>query len=731
MSEIDPLLSTGGAFSGALWEAFREDVSVESVLRAGDRLGPFEVAGEIGRGGAAVVYLAERADGAFDQTVAIKVLAGAFSSRDALRRLEQERQILASLDHPNIARLIDGGVDGAGRPFIVMEHVDGRPIDRYCDEHGLSVDERVDLFLVVAAAVAHAHQRLIVHRDLKPGNILVTRAGEVKLLDFGIAKLLAPEAAGRFAAPPTRLAVRLMTPEYASPEQVLGGPVTTASDVYQLGLVLYEILAGRRPREIAGDSPAELQHAVCETEIARPSATVGPGKAGLRRRLAGDLDNIVLRALAREPERRYASPAELAADLQRHRSGLPVMARGSSFAYRAGKLVRRHRWAAAAAAASLLSLLVGLGVAVGQARAARQEADKASAVKAFLARILVSADPSVEHDRDVTARELLDRSVGQIDALAGQPQVQAELLAVAGISYRSLGLYPSARPLLSRSLALARELHGPRSLEAAEGEFSLAVLHMNERELDPAEALLRSALATRRSLLPPGDPRIADCLAELGIVHVAQDRDALAEPLLAEALALRRASSGPSHPQVAVILDHQAMLRHRAGDLDAAERLYREALAVHRRARGLEHPEVATALHNLGALLWRKRDLAEAESLFRQVIVMKARFYKGRHPSLADNWGYLGHVLRDQGDARGAEQAYRRSLDINRALRRKGHPATVSAAFNLGRLFAEVGRCTEAGPLLEEARAGLGPAHRKTLEAVKLLAGCRTASRAH
>lgn len=282
------LLESGGALNGPLWEAFCGGLEDEPVLREGELLGPWRVLGEIGRGGMSVVYLAERADGAFERRVALKVLDRAPRDRGARARFEQERQILATLDHPNIAHLLDGGVNGGGLPYIVMELVEGRPLDRYCQENGLTVDERLALFAVVARAVAYAHRRLVVHRDLKPSNILVTPAGEVKLLDFGIAKLLDPKAAGPFAAPPTRTALRMLTPEYATPEQVRGEPVTTASDVYQLGLILFELLTGQRAHGLTGDSLTEMERVVCEVEPPWPSRAAG--NASLRRRLAGDLE---------------------------------------------------------------------------------------------------------------------------------------------------------------------------------------------------------------------------------------------------------------------------------------------------------------------------------------------------------------------------------------------------------------------------------------------------------
>ncbi|HEV8579200.1 MAG TPA: serine/threonine-protein kinase [Thermoanaerobaculia bacterium] len=727
--DLDRLLASGGALRGPLGEAFLAELVEEKALREGDLVGRYRVLREIGRGGMSVVYLAERADDAFQQRVALKVLDRAPRDREARSRFEQERQILASLEHPNIARLLDGGVDGRGVPYIVMELVEGERIDQYCEQHRLSVDERLALFQVVAQAVAYAHRRLVVHRDLKPSNILVTAAGEVKLLDFGIAKLLDPEAAGVFAVPPTRTVLRVLTPEYAAPEQVRGEPVTTASDVYQLGLVLFELLTGRRAHDLGGDSLVELERVVCAGEPPRPSRSAS--SAALRRRLEGDLDSIVLTALRKEPDRRYPSPADLAADLERHLKGLPVTARPDALLYRAGKFVRRHRLALAAVVAVAVSLAGGFGAALWQARQARLEAKKATEVKDFLVQIFERADPFESGGRTVTARELLDHGVQRIARLEEEPEVQAELLAVAGSSYRGLGVYDSAQPLLERSLRLQRRLHGERSLGTADVQSSLALLAFKQGDTKRSEALLRAALSTYRTLLPADDVRVADALVGLAACLMDYDRDEESAVLLRQALAIRKKRSGPADPQVGLILNELGMLRHRARDLDAAERLYRESLAIQRRAYGPLHPEVAVPLHNLGALLKTRGRLTEAEAVFREVITLETKLYGGDYPGTADSWGYLGHVLRARDDFAGAEAAYRRSLAINRAKRAADHFATFGALHNLGKLLVQTGRAAEAEPLLREALAGRnklwGPEYRKTKETAAALAECLAA----
>jgi serine/threonine protein kinase len=738
------LLESGAALEGPLWEAFCADLAAESPFQEGDAVGPYRVLREIGRGGMSVVYLAERT-GDFHQRVALKVLDRAPRDQEARARFEQERQILACLQHPNIAGLLDGGVDeGSGLPYIVMELVEGSTIQRYCDEHRLTVDERLALFQVVARAVAHAHRRLVVHRDLKPSNILVTAAGEVKLLDFGIAKLLDPGLAGPWAAPPTRTALRLLTPEYAAPEQVRGEAVTTATDVYQLGLILYELLTGTRAQILCGASLMELERTVCSGETPRPSATFsgrrpspdqiqaaaarGTTPAALRRLLAGDLDGIAATALRKEPDRRYLSPAELEADLGRHRSGRPVMARGDALSYRTGKFLRRHRLAVIATAAVILSLLAGLGAALWQTRTATLEARKATEVQDFLIRIFETASPDESQGRTVTARDLLDRATARIQALDGQPEVQADLLQAAGASYRNLGLYAAARPLLEQSLRLRRRLFGERHVEVADSQYSLAQLLHREGDDAGAETLHRAALTTRRALLPPRDTRIADSL--FGLATAFDDRPE-AEPLLEEALAIRRHGPAPAHPQVGAILNQLGMLRHKKGRLDEAERLYREAVDVQRRALGEVHPLTLASLHNLAALLRRRGRLEESEALFRDVLRIKERLYDKNHPAIADTLGYLGHVLRDRHDLQGAEAAYRRALEINRTRRGTDHPATLNARRNLGRLLAEAGRPREAEPLLISALSGYralyGAESEKVRETEKVLAACRAA----
>jgi hypothetical protein len=474
----DPEFKSGGALQGPLGDLVRTELAEEESL-VGTEIGRYRIVRELGRGGMAVVYLAERADGQFRQEVALKLLSAGLVASHVGRRFDRERQILAHARHPGVARLLDGGQGPSGRPYLVMEYVDGRPIDRYCDEERLTVEARLDLFLQVARVVEDAHRNLIVHRDIKPSNILVTAEGHAKLLDFGIAKLLDPEATSAGEAPVSGSAIRLMTPAYASPEQVRGNPVTTASDTYQLGLLLYILLTGRFPYDLGDGDPAERMRAIVQREPVRPSVAASspegwpppghdprtPGEiaydrgitpAKLRSILSGDLDAILCRALGKEPETRYGSVSQLIEDIERYKAGRTVTARPDTWTYRTGKIVRRHAAVfATAAIAALLVLALGLIYTAGLARErdrAQQEAARETRVSEFM-RTLFVVPPGVG---PLTPRQILDRAVARVDLeLKGEPEAQSDLLALLSGMYRDLGLRREAEELKARSDELA------------------------------------------------------------------------------------------------------------------------------------------------------------------------------------------------------------------------------------------------------------------------------------
>ena len=728
---------------------------------AGARVGAWRLVRELGRGGMGTVHLAERADGAFGLTAALKLLRAGADSADAVLRFERERQILARLHHPNVARLLDGGRTQDGRPYLVMEYVEGRRLDAYCDERRLDVDGRLDLFLKVGRAVQHAHASLVVHRDLKPSNIVVTADGEVKLLDFGIAKLLAPEGAS--SEPTTRTTARMLTPEYASPEQVLGQPITTASDVYQLGLLLYELLTGQRAHRIEETSQDALHEAVCQRQPTRPSALVTTSAApqdaaaarrttpaGLSRRLRGDLDNIVLMALRKEPERRYASAEQMMEDIERYRAGLPVRAQPDTLPYRAGKFLRRHAVGVAVAGAFGL-LVVGYAATVTyQARElarerdrARTEARKAGQVRDFLVGLFEAADPSRAKGEKVTAAEIVDAGTRLArEKLASETEVQADMLGVLGAVLQERASYERAEPLLADALRIQRRLHAGDHPDLALALARYSDILSETGDLPRAEELAREAVAMRRRMSGPASVEVAQALDPLTTALCYGGRYAEAEASVREALSIRRALGRGQDVEIAVLMDdlgvqlsrqrkyEEGEAAHRAalselrrllppdhheigatlnnlavnlvaqGKLAEAEPLYRESLEMRQGIYGAGHPQALLVLHSLGALQRRMGRPAEAAAIHREVLALRRKAHGPSHPNVAVSLNALAVALRDVGQTREAESRFREALPIFREAK---HPVHGLCAFELGRLLMAAGRLVEAETLLKEA----------------------------
>ena len=496
-----------------------------ALVMNGDRIGPYRIVRTLGVGGMGEVYLAERADHEFDRQVAIKVVHGGTLRRAIQSRFKIERQILAQLDHPNIAHLLDGGTLSDGTAYIAMEYVDGVPIDAYCDANRLDVPARLRLFQIVCAAVHYAHQNLVVHRDLKPSNILVTSAGVPKLLDFGIAKLLDDGLAVQHTVAMTHADLRMMTPDHASPEQVRGLPITTSSDVYVLGVLLYKLLTGVGPFVIPSSRLTDIERAICERDPPLTSHAVHADETAvraallarsttagrLRRILKGDLDNIVCKAMHKEPERRYGSSQQLASDIQRYLDGKPVIARRDTMSYRSGKFVRRH-WLPVLGGFGVIALVLAFATVMyietqriaierDQAAQARERAElergRAEEVSRFLIDMFKSSDPGENRGNQVTARELLDSGAKRLQAaLQDQPATKSALLATVGAAYDSLGQYQDALPLLQESLALQ-----PASQDRSRVDtlLELARARSGAGDLDGAEAAVADALKLAQS----------------------------------------------------------------------------------------------------------------------------------------------------------------------------------------------------------------------------------------
>lgn len=698
----------------AAWEGLGGDLSFADTGLIGAELGHYRLVELISRGGMGSVYRAVRSDGEFRQDVAVKVLRRGLDTDDVLRRFLAERQILASLDHPNVARLLDGGATADGRPYLVMELVEGVPITDYCDHHRLGLDARLDLFQTVCGAVQYAHARLVIHRDLKPANILVSGDGVVKLLDFGIAKLLDAEADPALI-PHTRTGMRLLTPGYASPEQLLGGPVTTATDVYELGLVLHVLLTGRPYRALEGPEQGadgrlrQVKPSVVVARAPESGAEQTPAAAAARRattperlvrELRGDLDTIVLKTLHRDPDRRYGSVEELRADIKRYLRGLPIEAQRDSLGYRLRKFARRNRSAVAGGVAFALlltayaaTITVQRGSLAIERDRVRTEAATAQQVTEFLVRLFASSDPARSGGATVTARELLDSGAVRVEReLSEDPEVQARIMATIGTAYSALGVYDRAEPLLRSALALNRTVHGDYHPTVIQ---NLADLASFRRRADFEEGLRLNAEATRiaETVHGPEHPEVARLLIDRA--EWLETDDQRRHALLARALAILRQADSTQPTLLARALQADAFNR----PPDQAIPRLEESLEIREVTLGPDHPDVALTLNALGlALFFVAPDSAEV--LLRRSLDRTRAVYGDNHPNTLEVMNNLAALLRNHGRHADAEPIYRELLESWTSHHEADRLMQAFAAHGLGWVLAEQGKHVEAEPLL-------------------------------
>ncbi len=753
------------------------------------RVGPYRLLRRLGIGGMGEVFLAERDDREYRQEVALKLVRPGLDSARIVERFRRERQILAGLEHPNIARLLDGGTTDDGKPYFVMEAIAGEPIDRYCDRLRLDINRRLELFRTVCSAVRFAHQHLIVHRDLKPSNILITDDGTVKLLDFGIAKLLVTE--DDVAETELTLATeRPLTLGYASPEQVRGEPVTAASDVYALGCLAYRLLTGRLPFELTGLPRRDAEKIILEHDPLPLSVAISrlrrddPATAAaiaedrrtrveaLRRRLSGELDAIVLGCLRKERDRRPGSAAELAEDVRRYTKGLPVRAHRDSLAYRTRKFVGRNRLSLVLAGLFLLILGSAFVNNQLQARRVAQERDKALVVANYLVDLFSISDPSRSRGDTVTARELLDRGARDIAReLDDQPLVQAMLSDTIGRVYRQLGLHEQARPLIERALAVRRQelgenhadvawsltnlggveydagnyqeaakhhdealgiyrrLSGDQRADVAEASSNLALALMKLGHNDRAESLLRDSLDLHRALSDGDSASVATTLSNLGLLLAARGETAAARDLTREALEIGRRELGEPHPEVATYLNNLAAQLQDLGDYAAAEPVYREALEMRRQVLDTGHRDILQTLNNLAGLHYHQGDYPQAEALFRDAAEMIRETLGENHPEVANYLSNLAVVRQAQGDYGETEELLRQALAIRRQALGEEHPAVAQSLDSLASLLVTVGDYAAAEPLYERAlelsRAARGEEHPNVIQTLCNLARLR------
>ncbi len=705
-SDVESLLAaaeqTLGYLRNPALQAARQIVL--NPFSANKLIGSWKILQSIGDGGMGQVYLACRADEAYEQKVAIKIMRADFGSDPGmLLRFRTERQILAKLNHPNIARLLDGGVTIEGLPYLVMEFVAGVPIDSYCRDGHLSIEARLRLFRTVCGAVEYAHRNLIIHRDIKPANILVTADGVPKLLDFGIARLIDPEFAGTAR---TRQSQVLMTPEYASPEQVRGEPVTTAADVYAMGILLYELLSGARPFRVRTDNPLEIARVICEQTPPPPSAANQGQDA---KRLRGDLDRIVMMAIRKEPERRYASAEQFSADVHAYLGGYPLLARTSTWRYQTVTFLRRHNGAVAVAAVFVLALVafsIGMWVLATRADRQRQTAERE---KEFLARMFQSATPAEARGETITARMLLDRGAARIDReLAAEPQARASLLETIAEAYRSLGLWNESERFAQRSLKIAEPAFGAGSQETLPPVELLAELYRDKGRYAQAEPLLAKVLKAKQAAFGTTSPEAARVMAELAECFYWEAKDDQAMSLLRKTLAIDRAN-GPDYG--APTRNYLALTLERKGEFDEARQLLQEAVDIDRRTIGTKSPDYAISLHNLGSALIDRGDLSGAEKMIREAADIRRVVLGANHPDLVLSLNNLGYVLLEQGEWQKAEAPLKEALGIQSRLLEPGNPRLAAPINNWARFLQAKGSYDQAEDYYRRALTILEQAH--------------------
>jgi serine/threonine protein kinase len=698
----------------------------------------------IGEGGMGEVWLAEQKE-PVRRRVAIKLIKAGMDTREVVARFESERQALALMDHPAIAKVLDAGSTPEGRPYFVMEYVAGTPITTYCDRHKLTTRQRMELFIQVCEGVQHAHQKAIIHRDLKPSNILVSDVDGKpmpRIIDFGLAKATSQRLTDGSIY--TRVGAVLGTLEYMSPEQADSGgeDIDTRTDVYSLGVVLYQLLAGALPLDLKKLAYAEMLRRLREQEVPRPSSRIltqggdsaitaqnrGTDPPSLTRQLRGDPDAVVLKALEKDRKRRYGSPSELAADLGRYLRNEPVAAHAPSTGYRAQKYIRRHRLGVAMAAAAVL-LLAGSAITeaiqlkrITQERDhATRERDRADRIADFMTRMFKVSNPSESRGNTITAREILDKSsTGIRTSLTNDPELQAQMMHVMGDVYDNLGLYPRAQSLQQQSMEIRQRVLGPEDPETLQSMNSLATVLAHEGHYAEAEKLDRETLDIRRRVLGPEHPDTLRAMNNLAILTDHEGHYAGAEKLDRETLDIRRRVLGPDHADTLGSINNLANVLKDEGHYAEAEKLYRETLDIRRRVLGPEHPDTLTAMNNLANDLTREGHYPEAEKLYLESLDIRRRILGPEHPDTLTAMNNLANFMDQEGHYAEAEKLNRETLDIRRRVLGPEHPDTLVSMNGLATAMYHEGHYAEAEKLYRETldirRRVLGPEHPDTLK---------------
>ena len=738
-------------------ERFIEEPAIEIAARSlslGEtpllRMDRYQLLQKLGEGGMGEVWLAEQTE-PVRRRVALKVVKAGMNTREVIARFESERQALALMDHPAIAKVFDAGSTPEGAPYFVMEYVEGVPVTAYCDDHRLSLRDRLGLFIQVCEGVQHAHQKAVIHRDLKPSNILVTEVdgrAAPKIIDFGVAKALTPKSAADTMF--TRAGALVGTPEYMSPEQAVssGEDIDTRSDVYSLGIILYELLAGVPPLDLRKISFEELLRRLREEEPPKPAArlraqdTAAASEVARKRQseplklakqLRGDLDSIALKALEKDRARRYSSPSDLAADIRRYINKEAVLAVPPSVSYRAGKFIRRYRGALVTTAAFVLVLVAAAVISIRQSLRANREAAVAAAINDFLQNDLLAQASAATQSRntrpdpDLKVRAALDRAASRIAGrFDGQPEIEAAIRDTIGQTYVNLGLYPEARAQLEPALALYRRVLGTGNPATLRTMSRLGYMAYLQGKSPEAEALLSEAVENQRRVLGSDQPDTLKSMSNLANVYWDEGKYTLAEPLHRQILEIRRRALGPEHPDTLSSMNNLGNVYEVEGKYDQAEALHSQKLEISRRVLGPEHPNTLNSMNNLANVYEDEGKYPQAEELHSQNLEIRRRVLGPEHPLTLVTQDNLALIYSKEGKYAGAEQLHQQTVETLRRVLGAEHVNTLVAENNLSNDYAGLGKYSQAEILekqtLEIERRTLGPENRWTLVGLNSLA---------
>jgi|AntRauTorcE11897_2_1112592.scaffolds.fasta_scaffold04960_1 serine/threonine-protein kinase len=716
VSEADQFFSSNTSLKDKIEEEAVSDnlLTKNYETLVGNEIGAYRLTKLLGEGGMGAVFLGQRTDGQFEHSVAIKIIRSGLNRSEIYTHFIRERQILAGLNHENIARLYDGGVTENSIPYLIMEYVDGTPIDEYCDSNRLTIPERIELFKSVCNAVVYAHKNLVIHRDLKPENILITDSGTVKVMDFGIARLVDTPSSDNSSADKTQKSSYISFSN-ASPEQVRGDSATTASDIYALGVLLFKLLAGahplpieQRPKKevidlIQNQQPMSLANRfhdlpAVEKILILSNRSINTNKATELQN--GDLNSIAQKCLDKSPDERYQTVDDLVQDLNRFKNKFPLSTRNDSSVYVAKKFTARNKGPISAAAAfliiSLLSALFYTHEVQQERDIAQREANKATQVTEFVLNLFKGSDPSQTGGSDISARDLLNRGIERTEYLSNQPEIQASMFEVLGRIMTELGEYNEATELLQQSIDLRLEVFGENNLETISSYEQMGTLLSAKGDLFQAQTMLETALEIRRSLQGTRQAAMSEANAELAYVYRRLGKYEEAEKLYRSLIAIYEAELGHEDPLTLTSLSSLGVTLHTSGHLDEAEQIYREVLSKRLELYNTAHPDIAMSYNNLGSLLLNLGRFDESEDMLNKSLQMRRSLFGESHPKVALTMNNLGILNRNRGQFEESISLIEQSISINRELFGRDELQTATNLFSLAELYLMTCRYSDA-----------------------------------